>query len=113
HRPASGPAMSSGVNLGGDRLAASRCRGRRAAGVHARAHDRSAKRTRAPRAHATGCGFRMRPLVEARSVSKSYPGVAGEIRALRDVSLTVAPGAICAIAGPSGSGKTTLLGLIA
>ncbi len=36
-----------------------------------------------------------------------------EIEILRDVSLEVPSGQICAVVGPSGSGKSTLLGLIA
>jgi energy-coupling factor transport system ATP-binding protein len=40
-------------------------------------------------------------------VSYSYPGAARP--ALRDVSLTLAPGEFCVLAGRSGSGKSTLL----
>ncbi|HEX9481554.1 MAG TPA: ATP-binding cassette domain-containing protein [Solirubrobacteraceae bacterium] len=40
-------------------------------------------------------------------VSYSYPGAAR--RALRDVSLALAPGEFCVLAGRSGSGKSTLL----
>jgi spermidine/putrescine ABC transporter ATP-binding subunit len=42
-------------------------------------------------------------------VSKSY----GPVRALRDVSLDVAPGQFLTLLGPSGCGKTTLLRLVA
>ena len=47
--------------------------------------------------------------VQVRGVSKSY----GPVRALRDVSLDVAPGQFLTLLGPSGCGKTTLLRLVA
>jgi ABC-type sugar transport system ATPase subunit len=43
-------------------------------------------------------------------VTKSY---AGNVPAVRGVSLTVAPGEVVVLAGPSGAGKTTVLRLIA
>jgi putative ABC transport system ATP-binding protein len=52
-------------------------------------------------------------ILEARNVCKEYrQGTAGVVRALDDVSLTIARGSLTALRGPSGSGKTTLLALL-
>ena len=49
------------------------------------------------------------PLIELEGVSKSF----GSVRAIDDVSLTVAEGEAVGIVGPNGAGKTTLLHVIA
>lgn len=48
-------------------------------------------------------------MVELQQVSKRFRGRAGEVIALAEVDLHVAPGEFVVVRGPSGSGKTTLL----
>jgi putative ABC transport system ATP-binding protein len=51
--------------------------------------------------------------LEARNLCKFYRrGQQAEVRALEDVSLSIARGTFTALTGPSGSGKTTLLALL-
>jgi putative ABC transport system ATP-binding protein len=47
--------------------------------------------------------------LELQHVSKTYGEGGSEVHALRDVNLSVDPGALIAVMGPSGSGKSTLL----
>jgi macrolide transport system ATP-binding/permease protein len=52
------------------------------------------------------------PAIEVRGLGKTYRVGEHEIRALRDVNLTVAQGEFVAIMGASGSGKSTLMNII-
>jgi putative ABC transport system ATP-binding protein len=47
--------------------------------------------------------------LEMKHVSKVYGEGEAEVHALRDINLSVDPGALIAVMGPSGSGKSTLL----
>jgi lipoprotein-releasing system ATP-binding protein len=48
-------------------------------------------------------------MLNVSHLSKEYPGPAGELAVLSDVSFSLEPGDAAAIMGPSGSGKSSLL----
>jgi len=48
-------------------------------------------------------------MLEARNLSKEYPGAGERIHVLSDVSISLNDGDSASITGPSGSGKSTLL----
>ncbi len=52
-------------------------------------------------------------VVDAQNVSLTFQTADGEVQALSDVSLQVAPGEFVSFIGPSGCGKTTMLRVIA
>ncbi|MDQ1566854.1 MAG: putative transport system ATP-binding protein, partial [Actinomycetota bacterium] len=52
------------------------------------------------------------PVIDLRSVTKTYGHGKLEVTALTDVDLVVERGEFVAIMGPSGSGKSTLMNII-
>ena len=54
----------------------------------------------------------MTAVVEATHVTRIFPMPAGDVTAVADVSLQIAPGDHLAIRGPSGCGKSTLLHML-
>jgi ABC-2 type transport system ATP-binding protein len=50
--------------------------------------------------------------IDLRGLTKSFHGVHGSVRAVREVDLTVEPGETVALLGPNGAGKSTTIDLL-
>ncbi len=51
-------------------------------------------------------------VIEATHITRVFPMASGQVTAVADISLTIAPGDHLAIRGPSGCGKSTLLHML-
>jgi len=54
----------------------------------------------------------MKPLIELQDLCRSYWLADGELKIIKDISLTIEEGEFVAIVGPSGSGKSTLMQIL-
>jgi putative ABC transport system ATP-binding protein len=54
----------------------------------------------------------MNPIIETKSLTKTFGSNGVAVRALRGVDLTVARGEFLSLIGPSGSGKSTLMAIL-
>ena len=54
----------------------------------------------------------MNAVLQAEGLTRVFPSPAGDVTAVRDAELSVAPGELVVVAGRSGAGKTTLLTML-